>query len=273
MDESALERYFDKFIDYDSSKMETEELSGDLSSLPDELLTLFKDDTESRTESCDSSTSLDYSSQNPTAAAELPDVLSPAVRPVTPVTPETHQPVFHPQIKNVISTVKLGCYLDLLFIARRTWNVEYKPEVPVVFQVFKALIMRIRRPPTTALFYRSGFIVCSGAKSEEQSRLSARKYCRIVQNLGFPVRFLDFKIRNIVANCKTFPVRLEQLAYHQPCSYEPELFPGLFYNSFPGISITIFSSGKMFLSGAKKEDEVYEMLHTVCRILKGFRRL
>lgn len=48
--------------------------------------------------------------------------------------------------------------------------------------------MRIREPRTTALIFSSGKMVCTGAKSEEDSRLAARKYARIIQKLGFPVR-------------------------------------------------------------------------------------
>ena len=46
-------------------------------------------------------------------------------------------------------------------------------------------------------------MVCTGAKSEEDSRLAARKYARIVQKLGFPTKFKDFKIQNMVS-LKTF---------------------------------------------------------------------
>ena len=45
--------------------------------------------------------------------------------------------------------------------------------------------MRIREPRTTALIFNSGKLVCTGAKSEEDSRLAVRKYARIVQKLGF----------------------------------------------------------------------------------------
>jgi TATA-box binding protein (TBP) (component of TFIID and TFIIIB) len=31
--------------------------------------------------------------------------------------------------------------------------------------------------------------VCTGAKSEQQSKLAARKYARIIQKLGFPAQF------------------------------------------------------------------------------------
>lgn len=72
--------------------------------------------------------------------------------------------------------------------------------------------MRIREPKTTALIFASGKMVCTGAKSEEESRLAARKYARIIQKLGFPAKFSEFKIQNIVGSCDVqFPIRLEGL--------------------------------------------------------------
>jgi TATA-box binding protein (TBP) (component of TFIID and TFIIIB) len=37
--------------------------------------------------------------------------------------------------------------------------------------------MRIREPKTTALIFASGKMVCTGAKSEAESRLAAKKVC------------------------------------------------------------------------------------------------
>lgn len=56
--------------------------------------------------------------------------------------------------------------------------------------------------------------------SEEQSRLAARKYARVVQKLGFPAKFLDFKIQNMVGSCDVrFPIRLGGLVLtHQQFS-------------------------------------------------------
>lgn len=42
-------------------------------------------------------------------------------------------------------------------------------------QRFAAVIMRIREPKTTALIFASGKMVCTGAKSEAESRLAAKK--------------------------------------------------------------------------------------------------
>jgi hypothetical protein len=86
--------------------------------------------------------------------------------------------------------------------------------------------MRIRDPKTTALIFASGKMVVTGAKSEDDSRLAARKYARIIQKLGFDAKFSEFKIQNIVGSCDVkFPIRLEGLAYShgQFSSYEPEV--------------------------------------------------
>lgn len=91
--------------------------------------------------------------------------------------------------RNIVSTVNLNCKLDLKKIALHARNAEYNPKR------FAAVIMRIREPRTTALIFSSGKMVCTGAKSEEDSRLAARKYARIIQKLGFPAKFLDFKIQ------------------------------------------------------------------------------
>lgn len=101
--------------------------------------------------------------------------------PMTPVTPGSTDPGIVPQLQNIVSTVNLGCKLDLKKIALHARNAEYNPKR------FAAVIMRIREPRTTALIFSSGKMVCTGAKSEEMSRLAARKYARIVQKLGFDV--------------------------------------------------------------------------------------
>ncbi|GAU35392.1 hypothetical protein TSUD_160430 [Trifolium subterraneum] len=118
--------------------------------------------------------------------------------------------------------------------------------------------------------------VCTGAKSEVQSKLAARKYARIIQKLGFPAKFKDFKIQNIVGSCDVkFPIRLEGLAYSHGAfsSYEPELFPGLIYRmKQPKIVLLIFVSGKIVLTGAKVRDETYTAFENIYPVLTEFRK-
>ncbi|XVE62437.1 hypothetical protein DITRI_Ditri06bG0118200 [Diplodiscus trichospermus] len=112
-----------------------------------------------------------------------------------------------PTIENVVSTVNLCCTLDLKAIAPHARNVEYNPEK------FAAVVMSIKETKTTALIFSSGKMVCTGAKTEQHSRLAARKHARIIQKLGFDVKFRDFKIQNMVAAYDfTFPLDLIRLS-------------------------------------------------------------
>ena len=77
-----------------------------------------------------------------------------------------------PTLQNIVSTAKLGTSLDLYKIGLEGRNVEYKPKR------FAAAIMRIREPKTTALIFRSGKMVCTGAKSEQDSHTAAKNYAR-----------------------------------------------------------------------------------------------
>ena len=163
-----------------------------------------------------------------------------------------------------MATVNLGCALNLRQITLHARNAEYNPKR------FAAVIMRIHEPKTTALFFSSGKMVCTGAKSEESARLAARKFARIIQKLGFPAQFREFKVQTIVSSCDVkLHIRLEQLEMRlkncdqeQLCSYEPELFPGLVFKLLdPKVTLLIFVSGKIVLTGAKEKLHVHEV-HT-----------
>ena len=107
-------------------------------------------------------------------------------------TPAENPSGIKPILQNIVATCNLATELDLKTIALKARNAEYNPKR------FAAVIMRIRDPKTTALIFRSGKMVVTGAKSEEDARMAARKYARIIQKLDFPARFADFKIQNMV---------------------------------------------------------------------------
>lgn len=213
--------------------------------------------------------------QQPTPMQEIPSIQkvnTPAVveamSPMMAMTPLDSSIL--PQLQNIVSTVNLNCKLDLKKIALHARNAEYNPKR------FAAVIMRIREPRTTALIFSSGKMVCTGAKSEDDSRLAARKYARIIQKLGFNAKFLDFKIQNMVGSCDVkFPIRLEGLVltHSKFSSYEPELFPGLIYRMVkPRIVLLIFVSGKVVLTGAKVRQEIYDAFDNIFPILKSFKK-
>lgn len=55
-------------------------------------------------------------------------------------------------------------------------------------------------------------MVVTGARSEQQSLIAARKFARMIQKLQFKVSFKDFKIQNMVGSCDVkFRVKLDVL--------------------------------------------------------------
>lgn len=63
----------------------------------------------------------------------------------------------------------------------RTRNSEYNPSR------FSGVIMRIREPRTTALIFKTGKIICTGARNEQDALLASKKFTRILQKLNFNV--------------------------------------------------------------------------------------
>lgn len=174
-------------------------------------------------------------------------------------------------IQNVVSTADLACNLDLRQVTLKLNNVEYNPKK------FPAMILRIRKPRTTALVYQSGKIVCNGAKTEEQARLAARKFARLIQRAGYNVKFRNFCVHNIVASCNMgFAIDLVKLAsaYKSLCTYEPEIFPGLALR-LESLNIThvIFTSGKLTVTGAKSESGILKSFAFVKPILTKFKKI
>ena len=193
-------------------------------------------------------------------------------------------PDSQPKLQNIVSTANLGCELKLRQIALQARNAEYNPKR------FAAVIMRIKEPKTTALIFSSGKMVCTGAKSEEDSKKASRKYAKIIKSLGFPVEFKEFKVQNIVGSCDVqFQISLSKLniqlgkfnnSPNSPnnknkkyiCHYEPEIFPGLIYHMLdPEIVLLIFVSGKIVLTGAKEREEIYEAFRKIYPVLHKYK--
>merc|ERR1711916_242845 len=131
--------------------------------------------------------------------------------------------------------------------------------------------MRIREPKTTALIFGSGKVVVTGAADESASKRAAKKFAKIIKKLGFPARFKEYRIQNIVGSCGVnFPVRLEQMAYDNAafCAYEPELFPGLIFRMVePKIVLLIFVSGKIVFTGGKSRNDVYQSFENIYPVM------
>jgi transcription initiation factor TFIID TATA-box-binding protein len=158
-------------------------------------------------------------------------------------------------IENVVATANLKQQIDVNSIVRVFPGIEYRPEL------FPGLVYRLKKPKTATLIFSSGKMVCTGAKSEQQAKKAIMKVVDHLRRNGVvTVGKPDIQIQNIVASAGLDgTIDVEKATYSlKRTMYEPEQFPGLIYRmEEPKVVILIFRSGKLVITGAKKEEEVH----------------
>jgi transcription initiation factor TFIID TATA-box-binding protein len=174
-------------------------------------------------------------------------------------------------IENVVATASLDQEIDLPAIMKVFRNVEYRPKR------FPGLVFRLKRPKTTTLIFRTGKMVCTGAKSEKMARRAVRKVVRELKNSGIIIlRRPTVEIQNIVASANLHgKVDLEAASdIMENVMYEPEQFPGLIYQMrVPKVVILVFASGKLVCTGAKSAGMVDEAINKLHGLLVDYELL
>jgi transcription initiation factor TFIID TATA-box-binding protein len=170
------------------------------------------------------------------------------------------------KIQNVVSAATLNQKVDLNAVVKGYPGVEYRPEQ------FPGLVFKLKRPKTATLIFSSGKMVCTGAKSEKESRRAVMTVVKELKKGGIIiVSRPDLKVVNIVASVRLGgKVDLEKaVSTLGKTMYEPEQFPGLIYRmDEPKVVILIFASGNLVCTGGKKEQDVYDAVHKLHRILE-----
>ena len=130
------------------------------------------------------------------------------------------------RIENVVSSATLNQKIDLNAIVKGNPSVEYRPEK------FPGLVFRLKRPKTAILIFSTGKMVCTGAKSEKESKKAVQKVVKELKKSGIIILGEpDIQVVNIVASANLLGrIELEDCAYTLGRTmYEPEQFPGLIY--------------------------------------------
>jgi len=170
------------------------------------------------------------------------------------------------KIENIVATVILEQTLDIAKIEDKLPDITYQPEQ------FPGLVLRIDKPKSTALVFKSGKMVVTGAKSTAQLIDVVKKIVKLLIKAGIEIKSKPrIQIQNIVASGDLGAyVNLEKAAYLlEDSMYEPEQFPGLIHRvREPRVVLLIFSSGKMVITGAKEEKEVEEAVLKIASKLK-----
>jgi len=77
-------------------------------------------------------------------------------------------------IENVVASATIEQQLDLDDVTKKFPDIEWNPEQ------FPGAVFRLKNPKTATLLFRSGKMVCTGAKSEEMARKAVKA---VVQKL------------------------------------------------------------------------------------------
>ena len=169
-------------------------------------------------------------------------------------------------IENVVASATLNQKVDLNAVVKGYPGVEYRPEQ------FPGLVFRLKRPKTATLIFSSGKMVCTGAKSEKEAKRAVMKVVKELKKGGIIIISKpELKIQNIVASASPGGmIDLEKAAYTLgKTMYEPEQFPGLIYRmDEPKVVILLFASGKLVCTGAKKEQDVFDAVKKLHKILE-----
>jgi transcription initiation factor TFIID TATA-box-binding protein len=161
-------------------------------------------------------------------------------------------------IQNIVAMATLNQKVDLNAVVNSYPTAEYRPDR------FPGLVFRLKRPKTATLIFNSGKMVCTGAKSEKESRRAVMTVVKELKKGGIIIIGKpDLKVVNMVASASLGgKVDLEAVSTLGKTMYEPEQFPGLIYRmDEPKVVILVFASGNLVCTGAKKEQDVYDAVH------------
>ncbi len=171
------------------------------------------------------------------------------------------------KIENVVASTSLGRELDLPEVAKSLEGSEYDPGQ------FPGLVFRLKSPKAATLLFRSGKVVCTGARSLEEVRLALDHLVNELGAAGVAVRKKpEITVQNIVASADLgSAINLNALALSlglEKVEYEPEQFPGLVYRlDSPKVVMLLFGSGKMVCTGARKVEDVEQAVERITKEL------
>lgn len=173
------------------------------------------------------------------------------------------------RIENVVASTTIAREIDLSKLKKALPETDYKPEQ------FPGLVLRLEEPKTAALLFRSGKVVCTGAKTIKDVERAIKKVCDKVAGAGFRVyKKPEITVQNIVASANLHAqLNLNAIALAiglEKIEYEPEQFPGLVYRlEEPRVVLLLFGSGKLVCTGARKDSQVKEAIEKITEELNA----
>jgi len=174
------------------------------------------------------------------------------------------------KIENVVASTNIDRIIPLDKLLGVLEASEYEPEQ------FPGLIFRLDKPKVASLIFRSGKIICIGARSVAESKMGLKEIIKRIKRIGIRVNEdnIDVKVENIVVSVDLKKeLNLDSLAFQLEASeYEPEQFPGLVFRLFePKVAFLLFSSGRIICAGGKSIADVKKAVEILQKKLKEIK--
>lgn len=166
-------------------------------------------------------------------------------------------------VENVVASTGIDQELDLATLAEDLSHAEYDPDQ------FPGLVYRTTDPQATSLIFRSGQIVCTGAKSIDAVHTALERTFEQLRALQIDVpNDPEITVQNIVTSADLgTPLNLNAIAIGlglENIEYEPEQFPGLVYRLY-GLEVValLFGSGKLVITGGKEPEDAEKAIDKI----------
>lgn len=169
-------------------------------------------------------------------------------------------------VVNVVLCASLGTTIDIYKAAARLQEASFSSAG------FPGIVLKPERSGVAVLVFKSGKMICSGAKSEAEAIAAVKKAINLLASVHATERRKpSARVVNIVASIDLGSgIDLEGSFDVLPKSiYEPDQFPALLYQmQKPKVSFIIFCTGKMVCTGARSQEELITAVKYLTNTLK-----
>ena len=209
--------------------------------------------------------------QNPIQVNEVKDkiavsnIFSNSTINETPILNGSTKPEIIPNITNMAVVGNFNCKFDIKRISD-----TLKMKI-----INNYVSLRVKNSNSNLKLHATGTMILVGIKNKEELKEALKLYKRDIKSCGYPeisINMNEIKYKNIAASCDVkFKISLKKLFFHlrnldpnsenSIVSYNTELFPALIYKKNKEeskVTFEIFASGKINITGAKKEEHIHE---------------
>lgn len=174
------------------------------------------------------------------------------------------------KIENIVYKITFDQEIDLMKFTEnvKSSRIEYNPKS------FSGVVYRVDEPRVSLLIFASGKVMCTGAKERDDVD---RALCRLLDKFdeaGVVIKnYPKIDTQNVVASGNLgVKVNLDLLAEEYADSdveYEPEQFPAVILRlEEPTVSVSIFSTGKINITGAKDPESAVRAAEITEKIIR-----